>query len=86
LREVYKITKMKVSIVIPAYNEEQAIGEVIDGIRYAMDNTEYDYEIIVVDDCSSDSTSKIAKDKGVKVIRHLENKGVGKARKTGMKS
>ena len=84
MREVYKITEMKVSIVIPAYNEEQAIGEVIDGIRYAMDNTEYDYEIIVVDDCSSDSTSKIAKDKGVKVIRHLENKGVGKARKTGI--
>jgi len=74
-----------VSIVIPAYNEEEAIGEDIDTIKRAMDGSGYDYEILVVDDGSGDRTADIASDKGARVVRHIENRGSGASRKTGMK-
>lgn len=77
---------MNVSIVIPTYNEEKTIGEVMDRIKKTMDVVNNNYEIIVVDDCSTDNTAEIAKCRGVKVIEHLENKGVGKARKTGIEN
>jgi len=73
-----------VSIVLPAYNEEQAIGGVIDAIRQVMDATAYRYEILVVDDCSSDATAEVAKSKGVRVLRHSANRGSGAARRTGI--
>lgn len=75
----------KSSIIVPAYNEERAIEEVLDSIKEAMNKTKWDYEIIVVDDSSQDRTAEIAKGKGAKVIQHVENKGVGAARKTGIK-
>lgn len=74
----------RVSIIIPAYNEGAAIGQVIDDVKAAMDDTDYKYEIIVVDDASTDRTQEIALSKGVRVIRHIMNKGSGAARKTGI--
>ncbi|GIW47743.1 MAG: hypothetical protein KatS3mg078_1620 [Deltaproteobacteria bacterium] len=76
---------IQVSIVIPAYNEEKAIGEDIERIKKAMDQTDYRYEILVVDDGSSDETSRIAGEHGARVIRHDENRGSGAARKTGIR-
>lgn len=73
-----------VSIVIPAYNEEGAIGQVIDDVKKVMDGADYQCEIIVVDDASTDKTQEIALSKNVKVIRHTINKGSGAARKTGV--
>ena len=75
-----------ISIVIPAYNEEEAIGRDIDVIKTTMDKTSYQYEIIVVDDGCTDKTADIAKKKGAKVLHHPHNKGVGAARKTGIKA
>lgn len=72
---------MKYSVIIPAYNEEKRIGPVIDKIKETFSNN--DYEIIVVDDGSVDSTYELAKSKGVFVIRHEKNKGKGAAIKTG---
>ncbi len=74
----------KISVVIPVYNEEEAIGKVIDDIKTTMDTTQYEYEIIVVDDSSTDKTAEIVMKKDVKLIQHIENKGVGYARKTGI--
>jgi polyisoprenyl-phosphate glycosyltransferase len=74
----------KISVVIPAYNEEMAIGVVIDDVDRVMRESRYDFEIIVVDDASTDTTADIAKAKGVKLLRHTANKGVGAARKTGI--
>lgn len=74
----------KISVVIPAYNEEEAIGKAIDDIKTTMDTTPYEYEIIVVDDNSTDKTAEIVMKKDVKLIQHIENKGVGYARKTGI--
>lgn len=73
-----------VSIVLPAHNEEQAIGEVIDEIFAAMKNYDGGYEILIVDDASSDQTANIALKRGVRVIKHPEQGGSGAARRTGI--
>ncbi|GIX48974.1 MAG: glycosyl transferase [Candidatus Tectimicrobiota bacterium] len=73
-----------VSIVIPAYEEEQAIGGVIEAVQAAMAPTGYRYEILVVDDGSRDQTAARAQAKGVRVYRHRYNLGSGAARKTGI--
>lgn len=75
---------VEVSVVLPCYNEEDAIAMVIRDVRAAMDGTPREYEIIVVDDKSSDRTAEIAKDQGVKVLRHPINRGSGASRKTGI--
>jgi len=73
------------SIIIPAYNEEAAIADVLTDIKLAMARIDYDYEIIVVDDCSNDSTAqKVLDTNGVKLVRHKYNRGVGAARKVGI--
>ena len=74
--------KPDVTIIIPAHNEEEGIADVIDGIKQL--NT--GYEIIVVDDGSTDSTYKLVAETGVKVIRHPYNKGYGAALKTGIRN
>ncbi|MDI6784773.1 MAG: glycosyltransferase family 2 protein [bacterium] len=70
------------TIIIPAYNEEQSIGKVIDEIQSAL--TGIDYELLVVDDGSTDKTAEIVKAKSVKLIIHPENRGYGAAIKTGV--
>lgn len=67
----------KTSLIIPAYNEKDSIGYVIDEFKGMVD------EILVVDNCSTDKTALIAKKKGVKVITK-KLKGYGDALKYGM--
>lgn len=74
----------RVSIVIPAYNEEQAIRAQIDKIHTVMKETDWQYEIIVVDDGSTDNTAAEAEQANVKVIRQPRNRGYGAALKTGI--
>ncbi len=76
---------MGVVIVIPAYNEEKTIGRVISDINKVMDNTSYEYDILVVDDGSRDRTAKIAKESGAVVYSHPFNYGLADAFRTGMK-
>jgi len=78
------IRHLLVSVVIPACNEEEAIASVIDEVRAAMASEEYRYEILVVDDCSTDRTAAVAGEKGVQVIRRAFNGGSGACRKTGI--
>lgn len=70
----------KYSIVIPAKDEEERIGGTVEKLKNEFKD---EAEIIVVDDGSSDKTSEIAKNLGVKVIKHEANKGKGAAVKTG---
>lgn len=73
----------KVSVVIPALNEEEGIGEVLDEIpRADLEAMGYDLEIIVVDGESVDATRDIAAAKGARVIIE-PRKGYGRAYKTG---
>ena len=76
------VVQLKISIIIPAYNEEKKIQDVIDDIK----NTRINDEIIVVDDGSSDNTFELAKRTGVKVFRHSYNRGYGAAIKTGIRN
>ena len=74
--------KHEVTIIIPAYNEEEGITDVITHLKELDRN----YEILVVDDGSTDNTYKLASETGVKVIRHPYNKGYGAALKTGIRN
>ena len=74
--------KPDVTIIIPAYNEEEGISAVITQLKELSGN----YEIIIVDDGSTDNTYKLASETGVKVIRHPYNKGYGAALKTGIRN
>lgn len=72
---------MRISLVIPAYNEEKTIGDVI----YVAQNNPFIDEIVVVNDGSVDKTSIIAKKMGVDLINLPENKGKGYALCEGVK-
>jgi len=71
--------KPKVLIAMPAWNEEECIGGVLDEIKSGYS----DLDILVVDDGSEDATAKIARGKGAEVISHSENMGVVAAIQTG---
>lgn len=75
-----------ISIIIPAYNEENAIAETIEQVRTIMTASSYDYELIVVDDGSTDATGQRARKTGVRVIRHDENRGYGASLKDGIRA
>jgi len=68
---------MKITCVIPAFNEEKHITQVIAQVRPFVQ------EIIVVDDCSQDKTAALAKQSGVIVIQHAINRGQGASLQTG---
>ena len=72
---------MKLSIIIPAYNESRTLGIVIEKIESVTLLKEMDYEIIIVDDGSVDETSKILEEyKNLPNIRIFKNKAnMGKA-------
>ena len=77
-----------ISIILPAYNEEENIGHAVgDIVEYFREKKER-YEVIVVDDGSADMTGKLAnrlesKYKQVRVISHPKNEGYGKSLKDG---
>lgn len=76
--------KEPVSIVIPAYNEEQGVGEVVRELRDLMQQQEIAGEIIVVDDGSTDNTSLAADQAGARVLRSRSNRGYGASLKAGI--
>lgn len=73
------IGKNLIYCIVPAYNEEKNIAAVLNGLKNKVDN------IVVVDDCSSDNTAKIALNNGAKVLSHIINRGQGAALRTGTK-
>jgi len=73
-----------VSVVIPAFNEESAIEKVVAELLGVCTDAGIDFEIIVVDDGSTDRTAERLQDKPVHVIRHPENRGYGASIKSGV--
>jgi glycosyltransferase involved in cell wall biosynthesis len=65
------------TVVIPAYNEERTIGDIIEDTLAVMDTLNMPYEIIVVDDGSTDETRSVAWNHKVKVISNEANFGKG---------
>jgi len=76
-----KETKKRCLVIIPAYNEEMRIGDVIAAAR-AVDRVD---EVVVIDDCSSDHTAEIARKAGATVVSLVVNLGYGAALHTGYK-
>jgi len=74
-----------ISIIIPVYNEEGAIGDDLDTIIQTMSTSDIPWEIIVVDDGSTDRSAEIVRQReGVRLIQHPYNRGTGAARTTGL--
>lgn len=70
---------MNTLLILPALNEEGKIGRTVEGAKG------YVSKVLVIDDGSTDSTSKEANDAGALVLKHKTNQGVGAAIKTGIK-
>ncbi len=77
------------SIVVPVYNEKEAVIKTVNDLKKIMEKSGLKYELILVDDGSLDGTGKIIdeniKDNTIKVIHHTINKGYGAAIKSGIK-
>ncbi len=76
---------MRLSVIMPCYNEAESLPEILERVRAVQ----YDKEIIVVDDCSTDDTAKVLaveqiKDPTLRVVRHARNSGKGAAVRTGL--
>ncbi|MCK9151774.1 glycosyltransferase [Methanobacterium alcaliphilum] len=79
-----------ISVIIPMYDEEENVGNTLSQVNSILDNFFDKYEIIVVDDGSSDRTFElvseiITKSPSIKIIKHSINQGMGKALRSGFK-
>jgi len=86
-----KKNEIKISILIPCYNEVNTIKEIIKKVNYNLQLYGFnDYEILVVDDNSNDGTSEILKqislEKNIKIFSHSQNLGKGAAVHTGIEN
>jgi len=79
-----KKAKLRVCIVIPAFNESGVISSVIADVIKAFNDTNCTVEIVVVDDSSKDNTAEVARNSGAIVIKHILNTGAGGATATGL--
>jgi glycosyltransferase involved in cell wall biosynthesis len=72
------IREVSVFVVVPAYNESEVIGQVVEALKR-------DYpHVVVVDDGSTDNTREVARAAGALVLRHVINRGQGAAIQTGI--
>ncbi|MHA1221724.1 MAG: glycosyltransferase family 2 protein [Candidatus Heimdallarchaeaceae archaeon] len=78
-KELSKEEKEKISVIIPAYDEEKTIGKAIDKVKPYCQN------VIVVNDGSKDNTKKIAEQKGAIIVDHKLNQGLGQSLRDGIK-
>jgi glycosyltransferase involved in cell wall biosynthesis len=75
---------MATSVVIPAFNEENGVGAVVQRIAAVLQEAGIEHEIIVVDDGSTDNTARVAEESQATVLRHSSNRGYGASLKTGI--
>lgn len=73
-----------VTVVIPAYNEGSHVAAQVRAVQETMAQTDWPYEIIVVDDGSKDETAREADSTGARVLRRTKNRGYGAALKLGI--
>jgi len=80
---------VKLAVIVPAYNEEPRLARSLDRIREYLSEQPYEWEVVVVDDGSTDATSNIARsfveqDDRFRLISYSPNRGKGYAVRTGM--
>lgn len=80
----------RVLVVLPAYNEAEALPPLLESIAATLEAEGADYEIIVVDDGSADNTAMVASQASfsypVRVVRHERNSGLAAALRTGLET
>ncbi len=74
----------KLCVIIPAYNEAKVLQDVVKKSRKTFDKSDYNIDIVVVDDGSKDKTADEARRGGAYVISHILNSGAGGATATGL--
>jgi dolichol-phosphate mannosyltransferase len=81
-------TRRRLTVVLPAYNEEAKLRELVDRLVAAFGELPLDCEIFVVDDGSTDRTAAVAEELSrtapIRLIRHPKNRGLGAAIRTGL--
>src|SRR5205809_6907994 len=80
-----RLSKPMISFIVPAYNEEHELSDTLAAIREAASGATQPYEVIVVDDASTDATPKIASDAGAKVIP-INRRQIAAARNAGARA
>lgn len=78
----------QISIVVPVYNEEIGLNQTIQSMEELLDTSDFDLEVIFINDGSTDKSEMILKNiknSRIKVINHTMNRGYGAALKTGIK-
>ncbi len=75
-----------ISIIIPAYNEEKGIGDVLTGVLETVKSLREKHEVIVVDDGSEDKTAEVVRNYPVRLISNQRNRGYGFSLKAGIKA
>jgi dolichol-phosphate mannosyltransferase len=87
-RQPLRVSSFKVIVVLPAYNEQENLPGLLDNLAEALVDASLDFEIVVVDDGSSDSTPKIldrqATQLPLRVQRHERNQGLGATIRDGL--
>ena len=81
------MNKKQISIIIPIYNEEKTLEEVVQRTQKIFSQDNSDYEIILVNDGSKDDTHNILSkitDTNIQIIHHKKNQGKGKAIQSGL--
>lgn len=81
------VSELPFSVVIPVYNEEEAIAHTLDQLQKTLHPANCIYEIIVVNDGSSDRTGEILQHRtDIRLLQHPRNRGYGAALKTGIRN
>lgn len=84
LHTMSSVEQVDVSVVLPVFNEANHLEQEVKRIQQSLDDSEYSYEIIIVDDGSTDGSGELAQDiEGVQTLRFLTNRGSGSARRYG---
>ena len=73
----------RLSVVVPVFNEEPTVGDIIRRLKKVLEETGFRYEVIVVDDCSSDDSLDVALEQGVVVYQLKRHMGKGYALRAG---
>jgi glycosyltransferase involved in cell wall biosynthesis len=86
-----KANELSISVVLPAYNEEENVGQAVKRVLEVMEPITPSYEVIVVDDGSRDRTSEVVEELAdsylqVRLVRHEVNQGYGGALNSGFQA
>lgn len=77
--------EVALTVVVPVYNEEGSVSPTLDELHQVLQQAGYRYEIVVVDDGSSDRTADILRPRrDIQLLQHRRNRGYGAALKTGI--